>query len=224
MVGETRCGWGGRLHGFSHLPGPGPAPSKTRGPLVLITGRSKACPSCQPAYGPLIMLGPRPGRPPAKPAPPTSSAKYRSCSPPMLYKAVVWKAEAKGDRDDDNQGGRLGATLSLLLTVGLLIVLPTTARLSGWGEHEKDSIPKPVAPTETYSSVRWAFQGYECADGWPSQSIGKRGACSHHGGVISVFRGTDGTVLRCGRDEHPPRAHEQRRQMADYGSLMCTFG
>ncbi|MFJ5825878.1 NUDIX domain-containing protein [Streptomyces microflavus] len=27
---ETRCGWGGRLHGFSHLPGSGPASSKTR--------------------------------------------------------------------------------------------------------------------------------------------------------------------------------------------------
>ncbi|MFI1173274.1 hypothetical protein [Streptomyces melanogenes] len=23
-----------------------------------------------------------------------------------------------------------------------------------------------------------------CADGWPSGSIGKRGACSHHGGVV----------------------------------------
>ncbi|GAB2863329.1 hypothetical protein GCM10027074_33230 [Streptomyces deserti] len=31
----------GRLHGFSHLPGPGPASSKTRGPLVHIAGRSK---------------------------------------------------------------------------------------------------------------------------------------------------------------------------------------
>lgn len=35
-----------------------------------IAVRPKACPSCQPAYGPLIMLDPRPGRPPAKPAPP----------------------------------------------------------------------------------------------------------------------------------------------------------
>ena len=61
----------GRLHGFSHLPGPGPASSKTRGPLVHIAGRSKACPSCQPAYGPLTMPDPRPGRTPPKPAPPT---------------------------------------------------------------------------------------------------------------------------------------------------------
>jgi hypothetical protein len=77
----------GRLHGFSHLPGSGPASSKTRGPLVHIAGRSKACPSCQPAYGPLIMLDPKPGRPPAKPAPPTSSlpdqrdSTMKSCHP-----------------------------------------------------------------------------------------------------------------------------------------------
>jgi hypothetical protein len=64
---KLRRGWG--LRGFSHLPGPGPASSKTRGPLVHIAVRPKACPSCQPAYGPLIMLDPRPGRPPAKPAP-----------------------------------------------------------------------------------------------------------------------------------------------------------
>ncbi|MFK0016948.1 DUF3761 domain-containing protein [Streptomyces sp. NPDC091027] len=25
-----------------------------------------------------------------------------------------------------------------------------------------------------------------CVDGWPSSSIGKRGACSHHGGVVDV--------------------------------------
>ena len=68
---EVRRGWGGRLHGFSHLPGQGPASSKTRGPLVQIPGRITACPRCRPAYGPLIMLDPKPGRTPAKPAPPT---------------------------------------------------------------------------------------------------------------------------------------------------------
>lgn len=27
--------------------------------------------------------------------------------------------------------------------------------------------------------------GYRCADGWMSYSIGRQGACSHHGGVVS---------------------------------------
>lgn len=58
---------------------------------MLIAVRPKACPSCQPAYGPLVMLDPRPGRPPAKAAPPTSighgnvataqvKAVYQTCS------------------------------------------------------------------------------------------------------------------------------------------------
>jgi hypothetical protein len=29
--------------------------------------------------------------------------------------------------------------------------------------------------------------GLSCADGWQSPSIGKSGACSHHGGVVSKF-------------------------------------
>jgi hypothetical protein len=41
-----------------------------------------------------------------------------------------------------------------------------------------------------YSAERW--NGIEsfvmrCRDGWMSPSIGKRGACSHHGGVVSGF-------------------------------------
>ncbi len=67
-------GGGGRLHGFTHLPGSGPASSKTRGPLVQIPGSSQACPSCRPAYGPLLMLDPKPGRTPAKAAEPTLRA------------------------------------------------------------------------------------------------------------------------------------------------------
>jgi hypothetical protein len=41
-----------------------------------------------------------------------------------------------------------------------------------------------------YTAKRWnGVEPYylQCADGWPSPSIGKRGACSHHGGVVSPF-------------------------------------
>lgn len=57
------------LHGFTHLFGSGPASGKSRGPLVLIAVRPKACPSCRPAYGPLNMPDPNPNRTPAKAAP-----------------------------------------------------------------------------------------------------------------------------------------------------------
>lgn len=36
----------------------------------------------------------------------------------------------------------------------------------------------------------------ECADGWPSPSIGQRGACSHHGGVVSRFVDNRTPLLR----------------------------
>jgi hypothetical protein len=52
---------------------------------VHIAVRPKACPSCQPAYGPLIMLNPRPGRPPAKPAPPTLSRPLSNRGLGMSY-------------------------------------------------------------------------------------------------------------------------------------------
>lgn len=59
----------GDFRGFTHLPGPGPALGKARGPLGHIAGRGKPARVAGPAYGPLAMPDPRPGRPPAKAAP-----------------------------------------------------------------------------------------------------------------------------------------------------------
>ncbi|MFF7143759.1 hypothetical protein ACFZB5_21345 [Streptomyces nodosus] len=39
------------------------------------------------------------------------------------------------------------------------------------------------APTEV-SKVEMPSAAH-CSDGWPSSSIGRRGACSHHGGVVA---------------------------------------
>ena len=49
---------------------------------------------------------------------------------------------------------------------------------------------EPFMNAFNYTVNRW--NGIEpftlqCADGWSSPSIGKRGACSHHGGVVSPF-------------------------------------
>ncbi|WP_406366147.1 Ku protein [Streptomyces sp. NBC_00645] len=73
------------------------------------------------------------------------------------------------------------------------------------------------------SKARDDLDGYECADGWPSDSIGRQGACSHHGGVVSVFEGDDGTILRCGDNEHPPRPDELQQQIEDYERVACVF-
>jgi hypothetical protein len=47
-----RRGWGGRLRGFTHLPGPEPASSKTGGPLGHIAARSKTCPRSRASLRP----------------------------------------------------------------------------------------------------------------------------------------------------------------------------
>jgi hypothetical protein len=54
----------------------------------------------------------------------------------------------------------------------------------------------------------------------PSPSIGRQGACSHHGGVVSVYEGSAGTVLRC-HDSRPPDAYEQAVMIRDIGRVVC---
>jgi hypothetical protein len=39
--------------------------------------------------------------------------------------------------------------------------------------------------------------------------------------VVSVYRGSFGTELRCGGDGGPPSAYEQAQQIRDYGRLAC---
>ncbi len=48
--------------GFTHLPGPGPAPGKARGPLVQIPGRITTCPSCRASVRPPDYARPQPGQ------------------------------------------------------------------------------------------------------------------------------------------------------------------
>ncbi|MFJ9684974.1 EndoU domain-containing protein [Streptomyces bacillaris] len=48
--------------GFTHLPGPGPASGKARGPLVQIPGRITTCPSCQASVRPPDHARPQPGQ------------------------------------------------------------------------------------------------------------------------------------------------------------------
>jgi hypothetical protein len=74
---------------------------------------------------------------------------------------------------------------------------------------------------DAYPLVTWTYVDTTCADGWRSSSIGKRGACSHHGGVVKVWLGSDGTELRC-HDGGPPRTKaDQLRQLDRLGRLYC---
>jgi hypothetical protein len=78
-----------------------------------------------------------------------------------------------------------------------------------------------LARLDAYSLVTWTYVEAACSDGWRSPSIGRRGACSHHGGVVTVWAGSDGSRLRC-RDGGPPsRKAEQLRQLDAVGRLYC---
>lgn len=116
-----------------------------------------------------------------------------------------------------------GYALAGIFAVGIFIVLPVTAQLSGWNDDVEDPSVSSETPSPAYTPVRWTYQGYGCADGWSSDSIGRPGACSHHGGIVDVYEGDDGTVLRCGDDEHAPGPEEQRQRIEDYGRISCAF-
>ncbi|WP_206324894.1 MULTISPECIES: DUF3761 domain-containing protein [unclassified Streptomyces] len=78
----------------------------------------------------------------------------------------------------------------------------------------------PSAAPATRTPIRWTYDGAVCADGTLSFSIGKQGACSHHGGVARRWTATDGTHIICRNS--PPRTQEQvDRQMAKFGRIVC---
>lgn len=62
MGGEPRGRWGGRLHGFTHLPGLGPASSKIRGPLDHIAVRLKDLTELPASVRPPDHARPQPGQ------------------------------------------------------------------------------------------------------------------------------------------------------------------
>ncbi|MBD0707101.1 MULTISPECIES: DUF3761 domain-containing protein [unclassified Streptomyces] len=80
------------------------------------------------------------------------------------------------------------------------------------------SVPS-AAPT-TRTPIDWTYEGAVCADGTLSFSIGKQGACSHHGGVAGRWTATDGTQVICRNS--PPRTQEQvDQQMSRFGRIVC---
>ncbi|MDT9693635.1 DUF3761 domain-containing protein [Streptomyces sp. P9(2023)] len=80
------------------------------------------------------------------------------------------------------------------------------------------SVPS-AAPT-TRTPINWTYEGAVCADGTLSFSIGKQGACSHHGGVAGRWTADDGTQVICRNS--PPRTQEQvDRQVSKFGRIVC---
>ncbi|MEV8625267.1 hypothetical protein [Streptomyces sp. NPDC051079] len=92
-------------------------------------------------------------------------------------------------------------------------------------QQDDDKNPTPAATaTATSTPIFWILEGRGCQDGWPSPSIGKRGACSHHGGVVTYYVSSTGALrTTCGR-EYQPKTLERARELADgTGSVSCDF-
>jgi hypothetical protein len=119
-----------------------------------------------------------------------------------------------------------GAVAMIPLALALLAIGAALAFIvSGMTNQPRTPAPLDAPVGISHALVTWTYVGMTCADGWGSPSIGKQGACSHHGGVVSVFLGGDGTKLVCGDGRTPPRTKaEQERLFRDAGSLLCIDG
>lgn len=91
-----------------------------------------------------------------------------------------------------------------------------------WDHNGTGRKPTPPGPTASISTpISWTFQGSTCSDGWPSRSIGRRGACSHHGGVVSLWISDGGTKARCRSVGLPRTAELLKEQLHRFGRVVC---
>lgn len=93
---------------------------------------------------------------------------------------------------------------------------------------ENDSTPTDTpSPSQTVpgTPIRWLYGGATCADGWGSPSIGQPGACSHHGGVVTIYTSRPGGLhTRCENAAYRPRTLEDAQELADdTGWVDCTI-
>lgn len=118
--------------------------------------------------------------------------------------------------------------VTLLWVVGMAVSSPqsnpSTVASVARVEQSRELRAKLEAVASAAPVIEWTYDHAECADGWHSTSIGARGACSWHGGVVSVYEGSDGTTLVCA-DGLPPRGRdEQVKQMTSArwaGAFWC---
>ena len=111
-------------------------------------------------------------------------------------------------------GGGLGCVIVFIS--GLML----WSWIDGWSDGARD-VPDPQpTPAPSISLIDWQFQGSTRADGWPSGSIGKQGACSHHGGVVGVWVSKNGVSVTCRGT--PPLTEERLAELTNAsGEVVC---
>ncbi|MFD7855249.1 hypothetical protein ACFV6B_13315 [Streptomyces microflavus] len=134
--------------------------------------------------------------------------------------------------------GRIRTAARTIRTIAKWVFLGTSALLwvllisIGIITDPADDEPTPTTaasepaapPADPGTPIEWNPVGQSCADGWPSRSIGKRGACSHHGGVVTVYGSSLGNLTtRCHPYGHPETL-ERARELADTTrTVPCEF-
>ncbi|TVZ90452.1 DUF3761 domain-containing protein [Streptomyces sp. BK340] len=86
--------------------------------------------------------------------------------------------------------------------------------------HDKDPTPKPSAsPAPAKTAILWQPYEATCRDGWGSPSIGRSGACSHHGGVVWYFKSSPGGLITdCPFPKFQPSTLERAEKLRDNAS------
>jgi hypothetical protein len=112
-------------------------------------------------------------------------------------------------------GAVLGGTALVIGWIWLLIV-------GNLGNHTpNEANPASLAPSQQPATpITWTYAGSECADGWDSPSIGKRGACSHHGGVVTYYVSTPGGYRTLCGPRYQPRTYERAVELATAGGMV----
>ncbi|GGT58950.1 hypothetical protein GCM10010271_72930 [Streptomyces kurssanovii] len=117
-------------------------------------------------------------------------------------------------------GTLFGLTCLGMLGFAVLVVVGNLAWDDSGSEVAAKSSPSPAGS----HPIRWLYDSSTCRDGWDSPSIGQRGACSQHGGVVSVYKSSPGGLYtRCDDAEFRPRTLERAEELADTdGWVGCT--
>ncbi|NEC03421.1 hypothetical protein [Streptomyces anulatus] len=129
------------------------------------------------------------------------------------------------------RGVRTITTWTLTVCSALLWVLLITIGIAGMITDGTDDKPTTQASAPATpqiltpgTPIQWQPAGQTCADGWISGSIGKRGACSHHGGVVTVYESTPGGLTTICLPVGHPKTLERARQLAGTArTVPCDF-
>lgn len=113
-----------------------------------------------------------------------------------------------------------GLVACILAGWALLVILGNFV----WDKDDAgDAKPLPSA-TSASTPISWYLHDRRCRDGSGSSAIGRRGACSHHGGVVTYFISSVGSLTTTCPPRYQPRTLERARALKDtMGNVGCDF-